>query len=202
MAELMCRGGHIGVFFFRFRCHVSVRKNNQGGEGNGRYGCRRFCQPSCKIYQRGRHYGTAGRRSGCLWGDVQVLADVEPCYMYVPFEAIKWKAAHSLSNCVPLCLVSLLSDSNQRPRDYKSRALAWVSSLHRAATTNYLCCGQALEDSKGAGRAALTRLFLGAKIGFPDETGKPMAEKVCHFMFFPVPYGGVVCSIQVRRGGV
>lgn len=36
-------------------------------------------------------------------GDVQVLADVEPCYMYVPFEAIKWKAAHSLRNCVPLC---------------------------------------------------------------------------------------------------
>ena len=30
MAELMCRGGHIGVFFFRFRCHVSVRKNNPG----------------------------------------------------------------------------------------------------------------------------------------------------------------------------
>ena len=33
----------------------------------------------------------------------------------------------------------------------------WVSYLHRAATTNYLCCGQALEDSKGAGRTALTR---------------------------------------------
>ena len=42
---------------------------------------------------------------------------------------------------------SLLSDSNQRPRDYKSRA-----------TTNYLCCDQALEDSKGADRMGLTRI--------------------------------------------
>ena len=49
--------------------------------------------------------------------------------------------------------MSLLSDSNQRPRDYKSRALPY-----RAATTNYLCCDQALEDSKGAGRMGLTRI--------------------------------------------
>ena len=49
---------------------------------------------------------------------------------------------------------SLLSDSNQRPRDYKSRA----SLPYRAATTNYLCCDQALEDSKGAGRMGLTRI--------------------------------------------
>ena len=68
-------------------------------------------------------------------------------------------------------ILSLLSDSNQRPRDYKSRALAnwakeagWVSSLHRAATTFYLCCGQALEDLKGAGRAAPTRLFSAANL--------------------------------------
>ena len=44
--------------------------------------------------------------------------------------------------------VSLLSDSNQR----------WVSLPYRAATTNYLCCDQALEDSKGAGRMGLTRI--------------------------------------------
>ena len=50
--------------------------------------------------------------------------------------------------------MSLLSDSNQRPRDYKS----WVSLPYRAATTNYLCCDQALEDSKGAGRMGLTRI--------------------------------------------
>ena len=49
--------------------------------------------------------------------------------------------------------LSLLSDSNQRPRDYK-----WVSLPYRAATTNYLCCDQALEDSKGAGRMGLTRV--------------------------------------------
>ena len=39
----------------------------------------------------------------------------------------------------------------------------WVSYLHRAATTNYLCCDQALEDSKGAGRIGLTR-FASAKV--------------------------------------
>ena len=31
---------------------------------------------------------------------------------------------------------------------------------YRAATTNYLCCDQALEDSKGAGRMGLTRISL------------------------------------------
>ena len=40
--------------------------------------------------------------------------------------------------------MSLLSDS--------------VSLPYRAATTNYLCCDQALEDSKGAGRMGLTRI--------------------------------------------
>ena len=44
--------------------------------------------------------------------------------------------------------MSLLSDSNQRPRGLP----------YRAATTNYLCCDQALEDSKGAGRMGLTRI--------------------------------------------
>ncbi len=34
--------------------------------------------------------------------------------------------------------------------------MGWVSYLNRAATTNYLCCGQALEDSLGAGRIGLT----------------------------------------------
>ncbi|GHT78041.1 hypothetical protein AGMMS50262_20290 [Bacteroidia bacterium] len=32
-----------------------------------------------------------------------------------------------------------------------------VSELHRAATTNYLCCDQTLEDSKGADRVGLTQ---------------------------------------------
>ena len=39
----------------------------------------------------------------------------------------------------------------------KHSPYGWVSYLHRAATTNYLCCGQALEDSLGAGRIGLTR---------------------------------------------
>ena len=36
--------------------------------------------------------------------------------------------------------------------------LVGASYLHRAATTNYLCCVPTLEDSKGAGRARLARL--------------------------------------------
>ena len=36
----------------------------------------------------------------------------------------------------------------------------WVSYLHRAATTYYLCCGQALEDSQGAGRIGLTHILV------------------------------------------
>ena len=43
------------------------------------------------------------------------------------------------------------------PTELKRRG--WVSLLYRAATTNYLCCDQALEDSKGAGRMGLTRVL-------------------------------------------
>ena len=37
--------------------------------------------------------------------------------------------------------------------------MGWVSYPYRAATTDYLCCGQALEDSSGAGRIGLTHTF-------------------------------------------
>ena len=37
--------------------------------------------------------------------------------------------------------------------------MGWVSYLNRAATTNYLCCGQALEGSPGAGRIGLTHIL-------------------------------------------
>jgi hypothetical protein len=42
----------------------------------------------------------------------------------------------------------------------------WVSYLNRAATTNYLCCGQALEDSLGAGRIGLTHNFCKVRLFF------------------------------------
>ena len=53
------------------------------------------------------------------------------------------------------------------PTELKRRG--WVSLLYRAATTNYLCCDQALEDSKGAGRIGLTR-FAVAKVGIFFES--------------------------------
>ena len=63
---------------------------------------------------------------------------------------------------VPL---SLLSDSNQRPRDYKSRALAnWAKEAGGKTfyitplRPTYPCCVQTLGDSKGAGCVALSRV--------------------------------------------
>ena len=44
-------------------------------------------------------------------------------------------------------------------RDLSHSPYGWVSYLHRAATTYYLCCGQALEDSQGAGRIGLTHIL-------------------------------------------
>ena len=65
---------------------------------------------------------------------------------------------------------SLLSDSNQRPQDYKSCALTswakeagWVSYLHRAATTNYLCYVPVLEGFEGSWPCK-TYPFCGAKV--------------------------------------
>ena len=67
------------------------------------------------------------------------------------------------------------------PTELKRRG--WVSLLYRAATTNYLCCDQALEDSKGAGRIGLTRFcFAVAKV---DIIFKP--PKLLGFFFnFPL----------------
>ena len=48
------------------------------------------------------------------------------------------------------------------PTELKRRG--WVSLLYRAATTNYLCCDQALEDSKGAGRMGLTHVMSASEI--------------------------------------
>ena len=65
-----------------------------------------------------------------------------------------------------LITLSLLSDSNQRPRDYKSRALAnwakeagWASCSYRTATTFCPCYVPVLGDSKGAGRRRLARVL-------------------------------------------
>ena len=70
----------------------------------------------------------------------------------------------------PRSFVSLLSDSNQRPRDYKSRAL---------------CCGQALEDSKGADRIGLTR-FAAAKVVLFVHLSKRMRHFfACFYIFVP-----------------
>ena len=55
------------------------------------------------------------------------------------------------------------------PTELKRRG--WVSLLYRAATTNYLCCDQALEDSSGAGRIGLTHFcFASAKVDIIFKT--------------------------------
>ena len=53
--------------------------------------------------------------------------------------------------------------------------------MHRAATTDYLCCVPALEDLKGAGRARLTRVFAGAKLVILSNTPKRYAKFVAKF---------------------
>ena len=75
------------------------------------------------------------------------------------------------------------------PTELKRRG--WVSLLYRAATTNYLCCDQALEDSKGAGRMGLTRIqhvieypcrgcfsIAGAKVDIFSEFTIPSRKKM------------------------
>ena len=54
--------------------------------------------------------------------------------------------------------------------------MGWVSYLHRAATTYYLCCGQALEDSQGAGRIGLTRTVCKGTTFF-------LSHKICTRFF-------------------
>ncbi|MDU7604141.1 MAG: hypothetical protein E7K37_17240, partial [Bacteroides caccae] len=56
-----------------------------------------------------------------------------------------------------------------------------------AATTNYLCCDQALEDSKGAGRIGLTRfavakvdIFIDSAIGARNFFHQPTTNRL-HF---------------------
>ena len=55
--------------------------------------------------------------------------------------------------------------------------MGWVSYLHRAATTNYLCCGQALEGSLGAGRIGLTHTACKGSTNF-------LTHKICITIFF------------------
>ena len=51
------------------------------------------------------------------------------------------------------------SEFKQQKKASQSSPCGWVSYLHRAATTDYLCCGQALEDLSGAGRTGLTHIL-------------------------------------------
>ena len=62
----------------------------------------------------------------------------------------------------------------------------WASYLHRAATTNYLCYVPVLEDSKGAGRARLTRI-AGAKVTIKFKKRsihRLYAENLTYFLIF------------------
>ena len=69
------------------------------------------------------------------------------------------------------------------PTELKRRG--WVSLLYRAATTNYLCCDQALEDSKGAGRIGLTRFcFAVAKVDIILKSAIACGDFfICFFRF-------------------
>ena len=73
---------------------------------------------------RGRSGGHAGAAPTCFvwmdcaWTGIQV-------FVYSKARSfIKSKGAHQMIDALLALFLSLLSDSNQRPRDYKSRALA------------------------------------------------------------------------------
>ena len=65
--------------------------------------------------------------------------------------------------------------------------MGWVSYPYRAATTDYLCCGQALEDSSGAGRIGLTRTFSKS----PAKVRKKKQQHKQYALFFSHAYGKV-----------
>ena len=71
-------------------------------------------------------------------------------------------------NSVPIASAFAKKKSDNKKRVCPSDKLfmGWVSYLNRAATTNYLCCGQALEDSLGAGRIGLTHNFCKSRTFF------------------------------------
>ena len=64
--------------------------------------------------------------------------------------------------------------------------MGWVSYLNRAATTNYLCCGQALEDSPGAGRIGLTHIFCKDTTNF----------RICKISAYKLSFGCDFCCIS------
>ena len=63
----------------------------------------------------------------------------------------------------------------------------WVSYLHRAATTYYLCCGQALEDSQGAGRIGLTHILV-KSFSKNEDTTVPCSAKAEETSKPPIPF--------------
>ena len=67
---------------------------------------------------------------------------------------------HKFSHCYPINLSPNHHNINKKANGITIRFMGWVSYLHRAATTCYLCCGQALEDSQGAGRIGLPIFVL------------------------------------------
>ena len=85
--------------------------------------------------------------------------------MYDKMLMVKYTAEQTLTsnnsprNCRRSIFVHPAQMNIKKKRVQLHSPMGWVSYLHRAATTNYLCCGQALEDSLGAGRIGLTHTF-------------------------------------------
>ena len=72
--------------------------------------------PTFGRAHRHRPYGFVWE--DCMWTGIQV-------FVYAKARSfIKSKGAHQMIDALLALFLSLLSDSNQRPRDYKSRALA------------------------------------------------------------------------------
>ncbi len=82
------------------------------------------------------------------------------------------------------------------PTELKRRG--WVSLLYRAATTNYLCCDQALEDSSGAGRIGLT-LWAFKFMLFPLGLRIPFLQLLFIVLTIGVPFLGYIFAKKFRE---
>ena len=70
-------------------------------------------------------------------------------------------------------------DGTKKRRMWIHSPYGWVSYLHRAATTYYLCCGQALEDSQGAGRIGLTHILVFPKCLYWNTRLCSTVQRLC-----------------------
>ena len=117
LGRIMWRGGYIGARQPCLRCKVPDGGGPVGAIGNP---ASRSVKPVTATGFPGR-LAVAAAVHGVM---AKGAAEGGEGVVCAPVLYNKKEGVHGLTNRALLHYVSLLSDSNQRPRDYKSRALA------------------------------------------------------------------------------